>query len=485
MHKRLIGRNSLAASMAIITCLACSGTDSSAPGSGGDASIGGAPTGGVTSTGANLAGGTTASAGRSSVGGAATGGVVSTGGSAVQGGAPATGGVLGTGGIVATGGAVATGGKASGGAPGTGGMPATGGTPATGGKSATGGANAGGVATGGSAATGGKSATGGSTQADTGGKATGGATSATGGGSSVSCPSTVLTAGDHTETITSNGQSRSFIVHIPTSYKGTSATPAILDWHPLGGTGSGQEGSSGWKAKCDSVGCIAVFPNSSSSQASDNSWNAGYCCDNAEHNQVNEVQFARDIITWLKANACLDAKRVYASGGSNGGGMTYRLACEASDVIAAVAPVDFRCVTGTDPLANAGSVTAANNTACKCSNLNRPITVVAWDEGQDNSIVPYNGGQTPNLATDCPATGNCVGIGFTSAQVNAQTWANFSGCTGTATTDPNNSLCKTWTSCQGNTTVSLCTNNSASHLGVYGSNWNDVAWTRMSTQSLP
>ena len=45
------------------------------------------------------------------------------------------------------------------------------------------------------------------------------------------------------------------------------------------------------------------------------------------------------------------AKRIYASGGSNGGGMTYRMACEAADVIAAVAPVDFRCVTGKDPLA--------------------------------------------------------------------------------------------------------------------------------------
>ena len=362
--------------------------------------------------------------------------------------------------------APAVGGSSAGGGTRSGGATPTGGAVATGGN-AQGGANP----TGGAPATGGKSTTGGN--------------SAGTGGSSVTCPSTVLAAGDHTETITSNGLSRSFIVHVPTSYTGTSATPALLDWHPLGGSGSGQEGSSGWKAKCDSVGCIAVFPNSPSTEASDNSWNAGYCCDNAEHNQVNDVQFARDIITWLKANTCLDAKRVYASGGSNGGGMTYRLACEASDVIAAVAPVDFRCVTGTDPLANAGSVTAANNTACKCPNLNRPITVVAWDEGQDNSIVPYNGGQTPSFATDCPATGSCVGIGFTSAQVNAQTWANFSGCTGSATADPDNSLCKTWTSCQGNTTVSLCTNPSSSHLGVYGSNWNDVAWTRMSTQSLP
>jgi len=36
----------------------------------------------------------------------------------------------------------------------------------------------------------------------------------------------------------------------------------IFDFHPLGGTGQGQEQLSGWNKKCDSVGCIAVFPNS-------------------------------------------------------------------------------------------------------------------------------------------------------------------------------------------------------------------------------
>ena len=57
------------------------------------------------------------------------------------------------------------------------------------------------------------------------------------------------------------------------------------------------------------------------------------------------------MIKWLEANACVDPKRIYASGCSNGGGMSYMLACKAADVIAAVAPVDFRCVTGADPLA--------------------------------------------------------------------------------------------------------------------------------------
>jgi polyhydroxybutyrate depolymerase len=295
-----------------------------------------------------------------------------------------------------------------------------------------------------------------------------------------------LKAGDNNESITSGGESRTFIVHIPTGYTGSSPVPVVLDFHPLGGTGSSQEGSSGWKAKCDSVGCIAVYPDSSK-KAGDNSWNAGYCCDNAEKNQIDDVQFARDIIKWLEANTCVDAKRIYASGGSNGGGMTYRMACDAADVIAAVAPVDFRCVTGKDPLANAGQVTASNNTACTCT-LPRPIAVIAFDEGADSTIVPYAGGQTPNLATDCAPNSSCVGIGFTSAVVNNATWASFDKCTGSATTDPNNSLCKTYTSCSNNTQVSLCTTTSGGHLAVYSNasaKFTDTAWNALKTQSLP
>jgi polyhydroxybutyrate depolymerase len=288
------------------------------------------------------------------------------------------------------------------------------------------------------------------------------------------------------ESVMSGGESRTFIVHIPTGYTGSSPVPVVLDFHPLGGSGMQQEGSSGWKAKCDSVGCIAVFPNSSS-KAGDNSWNAGYCCDNAEKNQIDDVQFARDMIKWIEANTCVDPKRIYASGGSNGAGMSYRLACQAADVIAAVAPVDFRCVTGTDPLASAGQVTAASNTACTCT-LPRPIAVVAYDEGQDNSVVPYMGGQTPNLKTDCPPSSSCVGIGFTSAMVNFQTWANFDKCAGSAAADPNNSLCQTYASCSGNTQVTLCTVPEAGHLSAYANasaKVTDTAWNVFKTQSLP
>jgi polyhydroxybutyrate depolymerase len=229
------------------------------------------------------------------------------------------------------------------------------------------------------------------------------------------------------------------------------------------------------------VGCIAVFPNSASNGG--NGWNVGYCCDGAQTNKVDDVQFTRDMIKWLEANTCIDPKRIYASGCSNGGGMSYMLACNAADVIAAVAPVDFRCITGTQP-ASASQLTATNNTACTCT-LPRPISVTAFDEGQDNSIVPFNGGDTV-VAADCPPGGSCSAFIFPSAQVNIDTWAHFDMCTGSATTLSTNSICQSYMSCSGNTEVTLCTEPSANHCGSYSlAHVVDTAWGQFQTESLP
>jgi polyhydroxybutyrate depolymerase len=387
-----------------------------------------------------------------------------TGGTATSAGGTTTGGV-GTGGPM-----LAGGGTSAGGAP-SGGNAALGGTGTAG--RASGGQMSGGTSSGGRAS-GGQSSGGSST----GGRSSGGAT-ATGGAAGSNCPG-ALKAGNSTQTITSSGTSRSFIVHLPTGYTGSSPLPVIFDFHPLGGSGSGQEGSSHWDTKCDSVGCIAVFPESASNGG--NGWDVGYCCQGAQQNRVDDVQFTRDMIKFLEANTCVDPKRIYASGCSNGGGMAYILACKAADVIAAVAPVDFRCITGTEPT-NPSSLTATNNTACTCT-LPRPISVMAFDEGGDNSIVPYNGGNTV-VAADCPPGGSCKAFYFPSAQLNVDTWANFDSCTGSATTDPSNSICKTYTSCASNTQVSLCTE-SGGHCGSYGSaKIVDTAWAMFQKEALP
>ena len=199
-------------------------------------------------------------------------------------------------------------------------------------------------------------------------------------------------------------------------------------------------------------------------------WNAGYCCGSG----ANDVQFARDIITWLKANTNVNAKRIYASGGSNGGAMTYALACEASDVIAAVAAVDFRCVTGNDPGTAVSLMSPSNNTACVCPNI-RPITVVDWDEGG----IPRSSPTRWRFRTG-----------------NRDLWArrpisrpsDTSAVARIADSGSGQLLLQTWTSCKGGVTETLCNHQSGSHLSIYSdtsADWIDVSWDRISVQKLP
>lgn len=101
----------------------------------------------------------------------------------------------------------------------------------------------------------------------------------------------------------------------------------------------------------------------------------------------------RAILTELHAEACIDPKRVYASGCSNGGGMSYKPACEAADVVTGVAPVAFDCVDGAQ---------------CGDCAPSRPITVVQFrvDYEGDGAFVGAQAnfahqGES-NMCTDTP-----------------------------------------------------------------------------------
>src|SRR6185436_10577421 len=73
----------------------------------------------------------------------------------------------------------------------------------------------------------------------------------------------------------------------------------------------------------DKHGFIVVYP-----QGLGNSWNAGSCCGTAASSKVDDLKFVSDLIDKLKTEYCVDPKRVFASGLSNGGMLSHRLACE-------------------------------------------------------------------------------------------------------------------------------------------------------------
>jgi polyhydroxybutyrate depolymerase len=97
---------------------------------------------------------------------------------------------------------------------------------------------------------------------------------------------------------------------------------------------------SGMNGLADEAGFIVVYPDGTGRFGRFLlTWNAGGCCGYAQDEQVDDVGFVRVVLQDLSAVAPVDPNRVYAAGLSNGAMMAYRLAAEAPDIVAAIAPV--------------------------------------------------------------------------------------------------------------------------------------------------
>jgi len=100
-------------------------------------------------------------------------------------------------------------------------------------------------------------------------------------------------------------------------------------------------------------------------------WNDGRSGVNGD---ADDVAFIAGLIDELAAEHAIDRSRVYVTGASNGGMMSYRVGCELSDRVAAIAPV----------IANLP-------TELPCA-PQKPLSVLAIN-GTADPLVPYNGGQ--------------------------------------------------------------------------------------------
>lgn len=138
---------------------------------------------------------------------------------------------------------------------------------------------------------------------------------------------------------------RTYIVKLPASYydnKGESKSyPLVLALHGTGGSARQMEASYGLNDKADLAGFIVAYPEGVQSNGvlGIRTWNAGRCCDYAMENNIDDVAFIDSLIDHLESDFHIDPDRIYVTGMSNGGMMAYRLACELSSRIAAIAPV--------------------------------------------------------------------------------------------------------------------------------------------------
>jgi polyhydroxybutyrate depolymerase len=153
----------------------------------------------------------------------------------------------------------------------------------------------------------------------------------------------------------------------------------------------------------------------------------------------------------MSQDACIDSKRVYATGLSNGGALSFLLACRAADVFAATAPVSIG--NGTRPCEPA-----------------RPITVLMY-RGKSDNLVPYDGGMS-----------------YPSAEADLMEWTALNACTGSPAKV--HGVCDQYAECKDGVEVMLCTIPKGTHI-LYsdatkaGAPVADVAWEVFKRHSLP
>jgi polyhydroxybutyrate depolymerase len=146
--------------------------------------------------------------------------------------------------------------------------------------------------------------------------------------------------GDFDLTLQVGSRERTFLVHLPPGFAERAALPVLLAFHGGGGSAQGFQEYAGLDAIADREGFVVVYPDGTGRLGRRLlTWNAGECCGRAREERSDDVGFALRILANLARDLPLDHTRVYATGHSNGAMLAYRLAAEAAERVAAIAPV--------------------------------------------------------------------------------------------------------------------------------------------------
>lgn len=192
---------------------------------------------------------------------------------------------------------------------------------------------------------------------------------------------------------THGGVTREYQLYVPAIYNPATPVPVVFNFHGLGSNMQQQEFYGDFRPIADTANFIIVHPNGTLDGSGTRFWN------NFGSSQVNDLGFIEALLDTIIAHYNIDQERVYSTGMSNGGYMSYDLACFRSSRFTAIASVT-------------GSMASPRLATCACSH---PMPVMQI-HGTADPTVSYTGG------------GGSVGI---EAMVNH--WVQFNNCNPTPT----------------------------------------------------
>ncbi len=196
---------------------------------------------------------------------------------------------------------------------------------------------------------------------------------------------------------------RPFDVFAPSSYESSTPMPLVVLLHGFGASGAIQEAYFRLQPQAESRGFLYVHPDGTVNQIGKQFWNAtDACCGFAT--TVDDSAYLMALIHTVQSEYNVDPQRIYLVGHSNGGFMSYRMACDHADTIAAIVSL--------------AGATFADTSKC---NPSEPVSV-AQVHGTADGTIAFDGG-------------TILGARHPGATETAADWAANNGCTGDAVDD--------------------------------------------------
>lgn len=206
-----------------------------------------------------------------------------------------------------------------------------------------------------------------------------------------------------TQALNFEGIQRDYLIYIPSNAQTTTKQPRPVLMALHGGGSNPESMLKRWLPLAQQHGFILVLPRGLGTSRMNAAWNAGGCCGIPMWNNVNDIGFIRAVLRQVQAQQQVDAKRIYLTGFSNGGMLSYELAAQADSPFAAVAVVS-------------GNVFDLNMPVAKAL----PMLII---HGLQDQVVPFQGGISPyrfvNKAQSQP---------FSPVPQVADFWARANGC---------------------------------------------------------
>ncbi|MBM2623607.1 ferulic acid esterase [Actinoplanes sp. LDG1-06] len=173
-----------------------------------------------------------------------------------------------------------------------------------------------------------------------------------------------------TRTVVSGGISRTYLLHVPDTYRARQATPVVLSFHGRTRTSEYQQELT----QMDRLNALVAYPQGTIGTDGEPSFQGA-----PYSSGVDDVLFTSDLLTQLQRQLCVDPARIYVSGKSNGGGFAGVLACRLSGRIAASAQVS--------------GAFYPQGGACEPS---RPVPLINF-HGTADTTIPYGGDAAKGL----------------------------------------------------------------------------------------